>query len=44
MGVAELADAIVTDVPAEEVVTLTSPESPRMKAIKTQRQRRLQTC
>lgn len=33
MGVAELADAIVTDVPAEEVVTLTSPESPRMKAM-----------
>ena len=33
MGVAELADAIVTDVPAEDVVTLTSPESPRMKAM-----------
>ena len=33
MGVTELADAIVTDVPTEDVVTLTSPESPRMKAM-----------
>ena len=33
MGSTELTDAIVTDVPAEDVVTLTSPESPRMKAM-----------
>ena len=33
MGVTELSDAIVTDVPTEDVVTLTSPESPRMKAM-----------
>lgn len=33
MGSTEQDDAIVTDVPAEDVVTLTSPESPRMKAM-----------
>ena len=33
MSSSELDDAIVNDVPSEEIATLTSPESPRMKAL-----------